>query len=184
MSLREMTIQKANEIMDIVIPLMINRSQEDRSYFGYSELKGYDIYDVENALKLFNADYYFRKGSSEESEINKLLLNAKSDNAFLINLCFYLVLDSIIDELRKYKYRSSEYFSKVFELVDHKEYDKFMSAENETIESFLKYCISIGRDNPEYWLRVYYRLGLLYNPDDEIINTLNKNMDVLRKSNG
>lgn len=66
-----MTIQKSNEILDIVIPLMINRSQVNISYFGYSELNGYDIYDAENALKLFNAEYYFNKGSSEESEINK-----------------------------------------------------------------------------------------------------------------
>ena len=171
MSLREMTIQKANEIMDIVIPLMINRNQEDRSYFGYSELKGYDIYDVDNAIKLYDAFYYYKKGSLEKEELNKIWNN---DDAFLYNLCRSLVPDKTLTELKKYKYRSSEYFSKVFELVDHKEFDIFMNSENETVESFLKYCIKVGRDNPEYWVRVYYRLGLVYNPDDEEIKSLNR----------
>jgi hypothetical protein len=166
-----MTIQKAKEIIDIIMPLMINRNQEDRFYLGYSELKGYGIIDVDNALKLFNAHYYFRKENLDEEEINKLFLNVKSDNALLLNLCESLVPDQTIDDLNKYKYGSSEYIAKDFELVDRAD-NLVVLKYRETIESFLKHCISIGRDNPEYWVRVYYRLGLVYNPDDEEINSL------------
>ena len=173
MSLIEMTIKNALDIVDVITPLMKNRSQEDRFYIGYSELKGYDIIDVDNALKLFNAHFYFRKESLDEKEIIKLFLNAKSDYALLLSLCESLVPDAILDELNKYEFGSHEYIAKDFELVDRADNLEVLKY-RETIEFFLKHCVSIGKDNPEYWIHVYYRLGLVYNPDDEIINSFNR----------
>lgn len=69
------------------------------------------------------------------------MLNANSNNALLISLCDSLKSDSIVDELKKYTYRRSKYISKVFELVGHKEFDKFINSKSETVESFLKYCV-------------------------------------------
>lgn len=171
MSLTEMTIQKALDIIDIITPLMINSSQEDRHYFGYSELKGYDIIDVVNALKLFNAFNYFQKGILQKIDQDKIIRDANYNNSLVIYLCDSLVSDYIITELNKYKYGSTEYISKVCKLVDHTEFDKFMSSGSETIESFLRYCIKIGWDDPDYWTKVYYRLGLVYNPADEMLKS-------------
>jgi hypothetical protein len=172
MSLTEMTIKKADEIIDIVTPLMINRSV-DRFYFGYSELKGYDIIDVDNALKLFNAFNYFQKGILQKINEGKIILDANKDNALVMNLCFRLVPDYILSELNKYRYGSHEYISKACELVDESNYLKLLG-DGETVESFVRYCIGIGWDDPDYWVKVYYRLGLLLNPEDEMLKSFRK----------
>lgn len=171
-----MTIQKALDIVDIVTPLMINRSKENRYYFGYSELKGYDIIDVVNALKLFNAFNNFQKGILQKIDKDKILMDANYDNAFVINFCSSLVPDNILTELNKYKYRSSEYIAKVSELTNELDTLKKLG-DIETVESFIRYCTEIGWDDSDYWLKVFYRLGLVFNPNDEMINTYRQNVD-------
>jgi hypothetical protein len=176
MSLTEMTIQKALDIVDIVTPLMINRSQENRHYFGYSELKGFDIIDVLNALKLFNAFNYYQKGILQKIDKDKILTDANYDNSFITNLCSSLVPDQILTELNVYEYNSIEYIAKVFELTNELDTLK-MLVESETVESFLRYCTKIGWDDSDYWLKVYYRLGIVFNPNDEMINTYRQNLN-------
>lgn len=171
MSLNGMMLQEAQGIIDLFTKLLINRSGENRYYFGYSELKGYDILDVENAVKLLTAYHCFITEELDKEKLKELENNAINDNAAIMNFCSALIPDQILSQLNQYNYKSSEYIAKECELVNHLDNLK-MLGERETIDSFLQYCIRIKKNHSEYWPKVYYRLGLVYNSEDETIKSL------------
>jgi len=176
MSLKTISITLADEIIKIYSDLLLKRDKENIHYYPYSALKGYDILDIENSLKLLTALRVYRsKDPSENKQIELKKIAAEDGGAILIFFRSFIP-DNAYKELSKYVYGTSEYRSKEFELLYTDEMPKEMrihfDKETETIDSFLDFCIKSDRNDLEYWLKVYARLNLIYNNNEAVVKYL------------
>jgi hypothetical protein len=173
MALNRITLKNAQEIVENYMVLMENKSEKD---YSYSEMHGYDIYDIDNSLKLLTAYYVYDSYMIDDERLKKLeVFAAWGDDG--VNLYFMsFVPDHIYKEISKHKCLSLEYLDRKIELlfggdVVSKDHREFLERKLETTKSFLDFCIKTGKNNPEYWSIIYSRLNLKYIPKDEIIDT-------------
>lgn len=146
-----MTIAEAEKILDIVYSALQDTSHR---HHPVSALKGNDIYQICAALKLQIA--------------NEFLLLAHRDDfdqQFAEGLRLYdgipwiivttFVADDLVDE---------RFAEGVFNLIEPSTMDfkdeRFASEETGT--SFGDYCKNIGPNDPNYWRKIYARVGLEY----------------------
>lgn len=176
MSLRRMSIELANEVIKIYTDLLIKREENNIHYYPYSVLKGYDIFDIENALKLLTANRVYNSAELKEQNLSEYRKYASEDGGAVFTFFSAFIPSNIFKQLIKFPYGSTEYRQKEFELLYDeempKEMRKFFARQTETVDSFLDYCIKLGSDNPEYWIKVYSRLNLSYSQAEIIVKYL------------
>ena len=69
MSLKSISIELADEIIKIYSDLLIKREKVNIHYYPYSALKGYDIFDIENSLKLLTAHRVYKTENLTENKL-------------------------------------------------------------------------------------------------------------------
>lgn len=172
MALNRISLKNAMEIVDLYSYLMENNKGAQNN--KYSEMKGYDVYDIDNSLKLLIA---FRVNSSVSFDENRMK-ELKDFASWAQNGTYYFHLnfipDEIYNELSKYEYKSPDWIIASNRLLSDgdfisKDFHELINKNLETMESFLDYCIKLHKKHSNYWLLVYSRLNLNYVMDDEII---------------
>lgn len=173
MALNRITLKNAQEIVDIYSSLMENKGEED---YSYSKMLGYDIYDIDNSIKLLIAYYVFTTPILDDERLKRLKEFASWGQNGVTLFFMSFVPDYVYKEISQYKYLSPEYLHKKNKLTADgnylsKDFHVFLERKLETMDSYLEYCIKIGKNDPEYWPKIYSRLDLIFVPKDEIIDT-------------
>jgi len=159
MALKNMSIKKSDEIMTLYFDLLTQWGDNQISIYPYSALKGYDIFDIDNGLKIFLANLIFKKNLSDD-EIKQY---RGWGSMGIINYKLAFAPDDFVYELNKLDKNSSEYRIKEGSILErpHDGMVKIFDNENkEPITSFFDFCLSLGKNNPDYWKLVYDRLGI------------------------
>lgn len=143
-----MTIAEAGRVYDIV-----SEALQDTSYprHAVSTLKGYDIIQIDIALKLTLANEFLLLSKTRgREEFEKLF----EDGVQMYEAIPQLVLMTFVsdDEVNDYSARCAF----------HGMAKEYLS--QETIGSFADYCRYVGADSPFYWPLIYQRLRLDHTP--------------------
>ena len=95
----------------------------------------------------------------------------------IINYARYFLPNDLYHELEKYPLDSKEYKVKARDFSINY-FESLMKdgslAKSESSDSILNFCISIGRENPEYWQLIYKRLGLEIDNSDYKLDIIEK----------
>jgi hypothetical protein len=170
MPLQKMSYKTANKIFDLYCDRLINLDKLGtyRKY-GYSDLNGYDIVDISNAMKLLAANRVFNTYNLDETKQAELKKYASEDGSGLTTFFFHFFPDDIATKLSRIDPNDDKGFVEYAHLTSdtmNSEWYKLLNKE-ETPTSFLNYCIQIGRTDPNYWGKVYDRIGISWETDDE-----------------
>ena len=178
-----MTISEAEHIIDIVATALIgdvtsSNGEKKRGHFcscyePISVLQGYDIFQIDIALKLriANMFLFFADRSDFEEQFAEVIRTFRLPFG---RLCYFIPDDLMVkleqlDVLSKTLSRDSLEFLKREQTVNKEvsTYDgwflkdeKFLSLD--TSQSFGDYCRSLGARDPIYWQKIYTHLGLEY----------------------
>lgn len=176
MSLSIMSIELANEIIKIYSDKLILRGEKNIHYYPYSVLKGYDIYDIENALKFLTAYRVYNSAKLDDEKLSEYKKYALEDGGTVFAFFRTFIPDNVFKQLTKFTDGSIEYRQKEFELLYDeemsKEMRKFFEKQTETIDSFLDFCLQLDLTNSNYWPSVYSRLNLIYNQGEITVKYL------------
>ncbi|MFL5742367.1 MAG: hypothetical protein ACJ75B_19245 [Flavisolibacter sp.] len=141
--------------------------------YGYSDLEGYDIIDISNAMKLMAALRLFYSYHLDEEILKTLRKYASEDDSGLFQYFSHFFPDEIKMKLKNLDASEdsaqSEFFMLTCANFDDQMYKRFNN--EETAGSFLEYCINVGRADPNYWGKIYKRIGILWetkNTEDKI----------------
>ena len=176
-----MTIEEAEHIIDIVAaalvktsPLMqiCNTNSLLKHFQPLSDLKGYDMFQIDIALKLriANTFLYLSGRTNFEEEFAK---EVRICTFPILGMNFF-VPDELFERMNKFvkssdksslsreeQFREHDLFKETMPLTEFFIENKEWLA-RETGDSFGKYCISVGANDPLYWQKIYTRLGLEY----------------------
>jgi hypothetical protein len=159
MVLKVMSVKKSDEIMILYFDLMGKIGKDSIYLYPYSAMNGYDIFDIDNALKIFLARQIQRKQLSEK-EITQL---SEWGAQGIFNYITSFAPDEFVYELNKLKKDSPEYFNKKDEFESNPLQGMvriFIDEHKENTTDFFNFCLSLDRNNPTYWKEVYNRLGI------------------------
>ncbi|MCX5717391.1 MAG: hypothetical protein NTW44_03600 [Nitrospirae bacterium] len=178
-----MTIEEAEHIIGIVATALIGdgtssngekkRGHFCRHYEPISILQGYDIFQIDIALKLRLANWFLFHADRSDFE-EQFAEDMMCCRLPFGSLSYFIPYDLIakleqLDVLSKTLSRDSLEFLKREQTVNREvsaydrwilENEKFLSLE--TTQSFGDFCKSIGATDPIYWQKIYTRLGLEY----------------------
>lgn len=182
MTVTTMSYGEAQRIIELYSSILIKAENRNRNQkFRYSELNGYDVLDIKNALNLICAYRVFDTFPIDEEAIEKL--KKEVDFAATGTLFFFMQFapDNIVQQMDKLnseniedritlnKLETSYYESDLW-----KEYNM-----SETASSFINFCLSIDKADTNYWEKVYSRIGITWDerdPSDPIYYAIrNKN---------
>jgi len=164
-----MTIKKANFILDVICDENLDKtSREDHQIFA---IGGYNEFQVNIALKLNIANEFLLLSQifEKDDELEKAFSNALSNYEHL-----YLdILEDFgtiyeIDDLYETDPDSIE-FKQILTNIRHRQTGLvnkdgvlFDKDSIESLTSFGNYCKLLGVKDPDYWQKIYNRLGLDY----------------------
>jgi hypothetical protein len=163
MALKKMSFDTADEIINLYSKLLIDFSKLKKyAAYSYSDLKGYDPVDVSNAINLMIAYKFFNNpmdDNNETIELNKFVSNAES-SLFWFSDFFP---DEVADKLSKIN--QSNPLQAVTESIRIKSDSENFEWHHlinsiERPDSFLTYCQTIGNKDPDYWEKIYLRIGI------------------------
>ena len=165
-TLPKMTIMEAEQILDIV-SIALQEETENPYLNPISALKGYDVFQIDMALKLRIAKEFLilvKKSDFEKSFSEGINLY----EAVPLSILTGFVPDDELEKLSKLPPDSDEYREgkmKIHpEVLDAQEAtlkDKRF-ASLEMCSSFGDYCKHIGSEDPLYWQKIYTHIGLKY----------------------
>lgn len=159
----------ANRIIDIYAALLMNLSKLGKyEKYAYSDLKGYDLIDISNALKLTAAFRLYNTYDLSDKKIEEFKKYAEEDGSGLMQFFFHFYPDNVVSELKKLDPNNQMAILDSIKLTkdSQTEIEELFNKE-ETPNSFLNYCISIGRSDPNYWGKVYDRIGIEWETNDD-----------------
>ncbi len=170
MALNRIPLKDAQKIIDLYSYLMENTT--GILNYKYSDMKGYDVYDIDNSLKLIIAFRVYYPSELDSARIKELKEFAAwaQNGPYLFHMNF--VPDDIYNELSKYEYQSPNWIIATNRLLHDgeyisKDYHELIDKNLETMESFLNFCIENYKNTSTYWARIYSRLNLVYIVNDE-----------------
>jgi len=176
-----MTISEAEHVIDIVVAVLLqepttSKGEDKRScywhnYTRLSILQGYDVFQIDTALKLRLANMFLflaKENDFEEKftkEIRICTLPAPALSLFIPDdlMAKYEQLDKLSKTLSR---DSLEFLER--ETSINEEFVAFRNGWRkkllplETASSFGKYCRCVGANDPIYWQKVYTRIGIEY----------------------
>jgi hypothetical protein len=159
MALKSMSIEKSDEIMTLFFDLLAKNGDNGSQYYPYSAMKGYDVFDIDNGLKIFMANLVFNKDLSE----NEIQQYKDWADGWLLHYNLSFAPDEFVYELSKLDKKSSEYRTKESSYMLHPKSGMlklFVDENKESIISFFDFCLSLKKDYSTYWKLVYNRLGI------------------------
>jgi hypothetical protein len=164
----KMSYGTAHKIIDIYSELLMNLSKlEKYEKYAYSDLKGYDLIDISNALKLTAAFRLYNIYELNDKEIEKLKWYAQEDSSGLLQFFFHFFPDNVASELKKLDHNNEMAILDSIKLTkDSQSEIQQLFNKEETPDSFLNYCISVGRFDPNYWGKIYERIGIRWETND------------------
>lgn len=169
MSLKKMSYTTAQNIIDIYSQLLVNKGKSsDFAVWGYSDLKGYTIFDVDNALKIIIAYSAFNLKEEDQTALAKLRTYCSNASAATFAFFDAFVPDEIIPEIEKLD-RSDKYsLPKFIDLKGYFEDNELYKIykHKETHDSFLNYCLHITKNDENYWEKIYDNLELVWDARD------------------
>jgi len=160
----EMTILEAEQILDIVSAAFQEETEPSRLY-PISVLKGYDVFQIDIALKLRIARVFLvlAKKSNFDEKFSEVINTCGS---IPLNIVQLFVPDGELEKLSKLPLGSPEFRKQRMEItpevfdVQTKTFKDKHLASMETASSFGDYCKYIGSEDPLYWQKIYTRIGL------------------------
>ena len=165
-----MSYKTANKIFDLYCDRLVNLDKLKRyERYAYSDLNGYDIIDVSNAMKLLAANRVFNTYSLAENKMAELRKYAAADGSGLTTYFFCFFPDDIVSKLRKIDPDDEKgviEYSHLTSDASNSEMYQLLNKE-ETPESFLNYCFHIGKSDPNFWGKVYDRIGITWETNDD-----------------
>lgn len=169
MSLKRLSYKTAEKIIEIYADLLMKDNRTIYQKFGYSELQGYDIIDVDNALKLQLAYRVFNTDIFDEKANQEFELYVNQNNNGLWHFFLHFVPDEIVPSLDQLDPDDNESMLKSIQIEgdyqDSEQYKRFQTQENQ--HSFLQFCIAVGNKDVDYWEKVYKRLNLVWDERDK-----------------
>jgi hypothetical protein len=170
MPLKKMSYNAANKIFDLYCDRLINLDKLGRyKKYAYSDLNGYDVIDISNAMKLLAANRVYNTYILDDNKKAEFKKYASEDDSGLTSFFFHFFPDDVANKLRRINpddekgiieyihLRSNAMNSEMYHLL----------SKEETAESFLNYCIHIGRSDPNFWGKVYARIGISWETNDD-----------------
>ena len=167
MSLTVLNLKDAKKIIDTYSAVLLTSNELSlNNRHRYSDLKGYSIFDIDNALKLCSAYRVFRTAILNETSLDKLKEDASVDGGAVMNFFALFSPDNIVQQINKL---DPQDISKAYKLTgNYFETDLWKQFNSiETHDSFLNYCLNIDKTNANYWELVYARLGIDCDERDE-----------------
>jgi len=164
-----MSYTTADKIIDIYSHLLMNLNKLGfYEKYRFSDLQGYDLIDVSNAIKLMIAYRVFISSDIDESKIEELRKYAVAGSAALLSFLDNFYPDKIVFELNKIDPNDKMAFSTHIEIKKDSEAEiKALLYNEEHPDSFLHQCLLIGRSDSDYWEKIYNRLGITWETNDE-----------------
>ncbi len=166
MPLKQMSYDSADKIIDIYSTLLINIGHlKGYKKYGYSDLKGYDIVDVSNAIKLMIAYRFFNDGRENTSKLEEIKEYVSVSEAALSAFSFHFFPDGVAHELGQID--PSDLQEAVLEKIrltkgsENYEWNKIIRPQ-ETTSSFFTFCQTIRNKDPDFWEKVYSRIGITW----------------------
>lgn len=163
---KEMSYKLADKIITLYSNLLINSKKfKPHEKYSYSDLGGYDIIDVSNAIKLNIAYRVFINDDQKPIDLAKY---AETSSGALFGYLDLFYPDHIVTELNSICGDDIHAFAKRYELKkDISNEIQTQLFNEETPESFLEYCISIGKSDHDYWEKIYDRIGITWDSSDD-----------------
>jgi len=158
-----MTIREAEEILDITSRAL--QDESDPYYHRASLLKGYDVFQIDKALKLRIANEFLFWDRNDGQERFTEGLNSYS--GLPLSIANLFVPDDQLAKLNALSPDSADFFKTKLSIMPRMldsegNFKDGRLASLETPDSFGNYCKSIGATHPNYWKKVYERIGLEY----------------------
>lgn len=171
MALTTLSFKEAQKIIDLYASILIHSENLGlNNRFRYSQLKGYDIYDIDNALKLTSAYRVFNCKERSDTALSKLREATNVDGGASMSFFNLFEPDNIVQQLNKIDLSNpTEAIIKQREIRG----DYFQSqlwkdfSKTETHESFLNFCLQLDMADRDYWEKIYDRLGITWDDRDE-----------------
>jgi hypothetical protein len=158
----EMTISEAEQIINIVCKALQRKSQHN--YHPISSLKGYDVFQIDSALKLRIANEFLcLSGRPDfEEKFSEWIKLAESVPLLIEDL---FVLDEELEKLNNLPRISTKYKTLNMDispcpLDESMNFKDKRFASLETMSSFGDYCRHVGSKDPLFWQKIYTRIKL------------------------
>lgn len=157
-----MTPETADPIIDIVAAAL--QENDGLPYHPLSSLQGFDVPQIDTALKLWIANQYLLLSLSERgAELDGIAAEFATTPQLVATL---FVADEERNKLKCVTKGSQEYRDLQIKMMP-----SFLDANGNTdpkfaslelITSFAKFCRQVGAADPLYWQKIYTRIGLPY----------------------
>jgi len=156
-----MTLAEAEHILDVV---SVALQDAESPYSRISLLQGYDVFQVDTALKLRIAnDFLILAATGSELELEA---RAKQWESIPLHVTTQFVPDAELDKFKRLPPNSREYHAARIAMmpspVDEKGFTDPHMASLELLSSFATFCEHVGAADPIYWQKIYTRIGLPY----------------------
>lgn len=163
-----MSISTANEIVNIYADCLGTLQYlTPPKKLGYSCLQGYDIYDLDHALKLCTAYRVSQHNLDDDENLNVMKRLANEDDSALLSFFFHFYPDEVVEKLKKIDKNDKYFMVEAIRIQkDSQEPLKSEFQKRETSNSFLNFCLFQKSLETDYWKEIYSRIGI----HDEYIN--------------
>lgn len=166
MSQKKMSYKTAEKIVDIYSSLLVKENLPELHAYGYSELQGFTIFDIDNALKIIIAyDVFNAKNPNDVATVKKYASHASSAVTHFFSS---FVPDEVIPDIERLDPKDKMSLLKFLDLkgdpFNSPLYQQFSN--QETHDSFLNFCLTIERSDMNYWDKVFQRLDLVLDTVD------------------
>lgn len=175
MPLKQMSYDTADNIINLYSKLLMDQDKlKGLEKYGYSAMKGYDIVDVSNAINLMVAYKFFNEGRDNKERINDIKEYIFKAGGAISVYSFNFFPDEVAHDLRQIDTSNLKESTleriRVTQGEEYYEWNELIKAK-ETPNSFFSYCEFIGNKDPDFWEKVYSRLGIAWesnNSEDKI----------------
>lgn len=162
MSLYKLNFSVADKIIDRYAQLLQdlpNRHLHDK--YGYSDMSGYDVFDISNSLSLMAAFRVRTTDRIDEKKLEDFKKMANEDGIAILQYFSHFIPDNEKYKLNQLDRSSPDFLINSIRFQsDFQESDLWKKSLNtETPDSFLKFCIQVKENEPDqYWHIVFRRL--------------------------
>ncbi len=169
MPIPKMSYNTADKIILIYADLLINNSKLGQfEKYSYSILDGYDLIDILNALKLTTAYRVYTTEYIDDRKLDEFNRYADEDGASLTQFFFFFYPEEVVSELKNLDPNDKKSLIESIKLTENSQSElKLLYGKEETVKSFLDYCLHIGNSNPNFWELIYNRIGITWETNDE-----------------
>ena len=160
-----MTISDAEHILDVVSAAL--QEQTNPYYLPISSLQGYDVFQIDMALKLRIANEFLFLAEEDDFE-ERFADRIQAYGSVPLYIVSDFVADDDLARLKELEPDSPEFKQLKLDIRPRPLDSSTMTFKDkqlatlETPSSFGDYCRRVGAKDPIYWQKIYTRIGLDY----------------------